>query len=184
MHRVLAPHPGSHSKTVERIEVDVVRSAAGRLELRYVVTGLIDDVIWPKAAEPNRADELWKHTCFEVFIRRSLGEAYCEFNFSPSSQWAAYSFSGERVGMSPIGEISTPLIELTSSDDQFDMDVVLDLAGLPELPRDEPWRVGVTAVIEEIGGVKSYWALAHPREQPDFHNLGGFVLELPAPELA
>lgn len=164
--------------------MDVVRSAAGRLELRYVVTGRIDDLAWPEPAAPRRTDELWKHTCFEVFIRPPSGEAYCEFNFSPSSQWAAYRFSGERAGMSPIGEISAPLIELTGSDDQFDMDVALDLAGLPDLPRAEPWRLAVTAIIEEISGVKSYWALAHSREQPDFHNLSGFVLDLPAPEQA
>jgi hypothetical protein len=39
--------------------------------------------------------------------------------------------------------------------------------------------LNVTAVIEEMNGQKSYWALAHPAAKPDFHNANGFVLELP-----
>ena len=34
-------------------------------------------------------------------------------------------------------------------------------------------RVSITAVIEEKGGRKSYWALAHPPGRPDFHHADG-----------
>src|SRR3546814_8478421 len=40
-------------------------------------------------------------------------------------------------------------------------DAAIPAAGLP--PR--PWRCGMAAVIEEEGGVKSYWALAHGRSE-------------------
>jgi hypothetical protein len=43
-----------------------------------------------------------------------------------------------------------------------------------------PWEAAITAVIEEADGTKSYWALAHPGEKPDFHHPDGFVLELDA----
>ena len=35
------------------------------------------------------------------------------------------------------------------------------------------------AVIEEKDGTKSYWALAHPSPEPDFHNPGCFAARLP-----
>ena len=41
-----------------------------------------------------------------------------------------------------------------------------------------PARLGLTAVIEEAGGRLSYWALRHPAERPDFHDAGGFALEV------
>lgn len=41
-----------------------------------------------------------------------------------------------------------------------------------------------TAVIELANGDKSYWALAHPSNQPDFHHPAGFVYELSGKELA
>jgi hypothetical protein len=34
-------------------------------------------------------------------------------------------------------------------------------------------------VIEERNGRKSYWALAHPPGEPDFHHPACFALELP-----
>ena len=45
-------------------------------------------------------------------------------------------------------------------------DVLLDTAALP--PR--PWRVGMSAILEEEDGTISYWALAHPPGRPDFHH--------------
>ena len=37
-----------------------------------------------------------------------------------------------------------------------------------------------TVVIEEADGTKSFWAMAHPANAPDFHDPACFVLELPA----
>jgi hypothetical protein len=41
------------------------------------------------------------------------------------------------------------------------------------------WRVGLSAVIEETSGRRSYWALAHPSGKPDFHHSDSFTLEVP-----
>jgi hypothetical protein len=41
--------------------------------------------------------------------------------------------------------------------------------------------VGISAVIEEQDGTKSYWALAHPPGAPDFHHPTCFAATLPAP---
>lgn len=171
-------HPDWRCTATARIDVDVVRPGAGRLELRYVVTGAIDGLQLPARTAPVRTDELWKHTCFEAFVRGAAGEDYCEFNFAPSTQWAAYRFTGYRDGMKPIGEIDAPLIEVRSTREHFEMDVSLDLGRAAELPKDAPWRVGVSAVIEETGGGKSYWALAHPAGKADFHHADSFVLNL------
>ena len=43
-------------------------------------------------------------------------------------------------------------------------------------------RIALSAVIEEVDGTKSYWALRHPPGAPDFHHPDCFALELPAPE--
>ena len=81
---------------VTRIDVEAVRLPSGTLELRYRTTGIISDLHIPPRADPARADELWRHTCFEAFIRGPQGAAYYELNFSPSTEWAAYRFSGYR----------------------------------------------------------------------------------------
>jgi hypothetical protein len=46
-----------------------------------------------------------------------------------------------------------------------------------ELPRAEKWHLGLSAVIEEHNGRKSYWALAHRPGKPDFHHSDCFSHE-------
>ncbi len=149
----------------------------GSLGLRYTVTGAIGEIMLPPLAAPTRADELWRHTCFEVFVREGAGLGYCEFNFATSRQWAAYRFDDYRDGMSPIGAIAAPRIESRASEARLDVDVSLNLTGL--IAADASWRLALTAVIEDASGQKSYWALAHPQGKPDFHHRDGFVLDLP-----
>ena len=104
---------------------------------------------------------------------------YCEFNFAPSTQWAAYVFDGYRSFMRDADGIDTPRIDIRSDSARLELEVSLDLDSL--LPRDAVWQLGLAAVIEETNGRKSYWALAHPPGKPDFHHSDCFALELPAP---
>ena len=128
---------------------------------------------WPALAHPVRTDDLWRTTCFELFLRFDDDERYVEFNFSPSTQWAIYAFDGYREGMTALN-LAPPVIERTP-DGVF---VTLDLTGLPR----GGLAMALTAVIEEEGGVKSYWSLAHPPGPPDFHHPACFAARLPAPD--
>ena len=105
------------------------------------------------------------------------GEAYCEFNLSPSERWAAYDFSGYRSGMAerPVDREPLGTMRLGSSFAIFD--AAIPLTALPE----SECRMNLAAVIEEQGGAKSYWALAHPADKPDFHDPACFTATLPAP---
>jgi hypothetical protein len=169
MRLVLKLHPDSLGTAATQVEADVARSSTGSLLLAYVVTGKIGELRLPPVAAAARADELWRHTCFEAFVRAS-GTAYYEFNFAPSTQWAAYRFSGYRSGMRVATEIGAPRIERRSAAECYTLQASLELDRLPDLPRDAAWRLGLAAVIEEMGGRKSYWALAHPSGKPDFHH--------------
>jgi hypothetical protein len=44
--------------------------------------------------------------------------------------------------------------------------------------------VALSAIIEETNGRKSFWALKHPPEKPDFHHDDCFDLQLPGPSRA
>ena len=177
MRQALKLHPDSRCDAATHIEVEVARPRPGNLALRYVVTGKMSVLVVPPATTPARADELWRHTCFEAFVRASPGEAYYELNFSTSTQWAGYQFSSARSGMHVANEIGAPRIDMRSNGASFELQVSLDVSGLPT---DSAWRLGLSAVIEETGGRLSYWALAHPPGKPDFHHSDCFALELPA----
>jgi hypothetical protein len=173
LHQALRLHPDSLCAAATEIEAEIARPRPGSLVLSYVVSGRISDLRLPPVVAASHADELWRHTCFEAFVRPSSGPAYYEFNFSPSTQWAAYRFDSYRSGMRVATEIGAPRIEARSTAESYTLQAALALDGL-----SLPWRLGLSAVLEETNGRKSYWALAHPPGKPDFHHADCFALEL------
>lgn len=159
-------------KAVSRLDVEISRPAAGGVLLRYEARGRPGDLKIPAPAEPGRADALWRYTCFEAFI--GTPEGYVEVNLSPSRQWAVYAFTGYRSGMRAAAELGEPRIALHRTHDALALS-----AHLATPPGQGPWRLGLSAVIEETDGAISYWALAHPPGKPDFHHPDCFAAELP-----
>jgi hypothetical protein len=163
-------HPDSVCPSVTSIEVDIEPAEAGRLSLRYVVTGAIDALLLAPPAAPIRVNGLWQYSCFEAFLASPEG-GYHEFNFAPSTEWAAYRFDFYRAGMAD-ALVLPPHIEIAGADGQYELSATI---GLPPAAS----RLGLSAVIEEKGGNKSYWALSHAPGKPDFHHPDCFVLGLP-----
>jgi hypothetical protein len=177
MRQQLRRHPDSQSIAVANIDVEIACPPAGRLELSYTVSGQISSIRMPTAAANKRGDGLWRHTCFEAFVRASPDAGYYELNFSPSGQWAAYQFSGYRDGMRIADEITDVPIKVRSNPDSYTLQALLDLSRFAGLPHDRSWRLGLSAVIEGTNTGMSYWALAHPPGKPDFHHADAFACE-------
>ena len=146
-----------------------------QLSVEYLVQGNIEELKLPAATLPERRDNLWRATCFELFVALDDG-GYAEFNFSPSTCWAAYRFDDYRSGMRDIDGVR-PVVDVIATDPRLAVAVRLDLGGLVlDLER----RVGLSAVIEQVDGNKSWWALVHPSDEPDFHHRDCFALQLGA----
>lgn len=178
MHHSLKLHPSSRCVAVAHIDVAVLRNH-GQLTLTYLVTGKIAEIRLPLPAARKRTDSLWQHTCFEAFIRRPPSPRYYEFNFAPSTEWAAYRFRSYREGMVAVEDFAPPKIESRPTAETYTLEAQLNLDALPSLPADATWALNLTAVIEETNGHKSYWALSHAPGKPDFHHADCFALELP-----
>jgi hypothetical protein len=176
MRQTLRLHPDSSCLAVAQVEVEIARPQTSGLALAYTVTGKISDMAIQAADVARRMDELWRHTCFEAFV--GAGVAYYEFNFAPSRHWAAYRFSSYRAGMRVATEIGAPQITAESSAGRYTLQASLEMDQLL-LPRDATLRLGLSAVIEENSGQRSYWALAHPPGKADFHHSDCFTVELP-----
>lgn len=150
------------------------------LRLLYTVSGDTAGLRIPPVTTPGPADGLWQHTCFEAFVAAEGDVAYREFNFSPSGQWAAYRFAGERQrDTSPAPDLPAPVMQLTITPTLLTLDVHLPHAALPS-PAPH-LALALCAVIEELDGRLSYWALQHPQARPDFHHPAGRALRLALP---
>lgn len=166
-------HPAAAGAAIGGVEAEVSR-VAGAIVFRYSVAGA-GALALPDPSAPVRTDGLWRTTCFEAFIRPGAGEAYLELNFSPSSAWAGYRFSGYRNGMAD-AELAAPAIKLGAHGRTFKLEARIDMGGLGLTPSA---RLGLAAILEEKSGATTYWALAHGSDKPDFHRADGFIARLP-----
>jgi hypothetical protein len=178
-HRVaLVPHPSTPSDAIQSLDVQVSATAAGALTLAYSLRADLERLRIPRSNLIGRADELWRHTCFEAFINSGRSQSYYELNFSPAKQWAFYRFDTYREGMSAVALAEAPLVSVNLSPGHLELQALVHLpadftGGTPRRP-----KLALAAVIEEDSGRLCYWAVRHSAAKPDFHHPDGFILEL------
>jgi hypothetical protein len=171
-------HPNTPCECIHRFTVQVSRTGDGLLALRYVIEGDLSGLRLPDPRPPRRADELWRHTCCEAFLAGRRQAGYYEFNFAPSTEWAIYRFEAYRTGMTAVEPVGRPTITLRAGVDRLELKAVARLTGLTAKPGEAKWRLALSAVIEQQGGQRAYWALRHPPGPPDFHHPDSFALSL------
>lgn len=165
-------HPAFPPVTVGKLAVRWGLVRDGRLMLRYRLDGC-EEVVLPQQRGQGRTDELWRTTCFELFLADGDGR-YREFNFSPGGRWAAYRFNGYRTHAGDHNPVTEPEIVMDRGLSVLTVTAFLsadELAGVS--------HAALTAVIEERHGRMSYWAERHAGLQPDFHAPTCFVLPVP-----
>ena len=174
----LVPHPTTPAtdpgfKIWATVDYAGALGAVATTNIWFGVSAPIDRFVIPKLTEPWRADELWQTTCFEAFLRAAGEDAYREWNFAPTGNWAAYDFTRRREGKAWAEVGSPPYIRMEDNFTWWTVGATIAV----EAGRE--WALGLSAVLEEKDGAKSYWALAHTCEAPDFHDPGCFIARLP-----
>jgi hypothetical protein len=150
------------------------------LVVHYSLIGHLREIILPlHSAPPHRHDDLWKATCFEFFIALKDQPQYWEFNMSPSGDWNVYRMDAyRRIGFREETSIQQLPFDVQKEDDALTLDITIDLT--PIFQRSDDLEVGITAVIQTKDGSETYWALAHPAPQADFHLRESFIPVLAA----
>jgi hypothetical protein len=175
---VLTAHSSSPSDAIHEFEVRIEATPTGALRFAYSLRAEMSRLRIPSQVQPDRADGLWKHTCFEAFIAPQPPGEYLEFNFAPSTQWAAYRFNGYRDGMSALQLESAPEISMHQSRQQLQLVAVVHLPTGVRANAPHRLMLAIAAVLEEDNGRLSYWAARHPAGKPDFHHPEAFAVEL------
>ena len=119
----------------------------------------------------DRADELWKTTCFEAFFGIPGESAYWEFNLSPSKiKWNLYFFDSYRSPQPPRRSHDFELTNVKMSDTTLDCTLTTDV----HLNQIE---ASLCAVIRTTKG-SFYHAFKHAADKPDFHDRRSFLREI------
>lgn len=174
----LIPHPATPAgirdlKVWASIDHAASFGAMATTNIWFGIGGSADAFAIPETEEPARKDGLWKATCLEAFFRPAGEQRYQEWNFAPSGDWAAYDFTGYRDGMSESQVGAPPYIRMEDNLTWWTLGATVAVDAATK------WELALSAVLEEKDGSKSYWALAHPSAEPDFHHPDCFVARLP-----
>ena len=171
---LLLPFERPQGLTGLRLAVGVERLQA-ELQLTYQLQGPLDQLLLPAASsQPERRDLLWQHSCLELFMSTAEDPGYWEVNVAATGDWAIYRLEGYRQGLQAAAEYSALPIRQQRRADNWKVQFKLPLPAA--VTANSSLMLGVTAVLEQSDGTLSYWALAHPGEQPDFHHRDSFQL--------
>lgn len=149
------------------------------LTAKYIVTGPMQNIrgLSPRGQTTERADGLWKTTCFEWFLKPHSGEAYWEANFSPTGAWNIYLLDGYRKNLLSEERVSNLPLTTEMLSTEWHLNAQIDFSKIA-FPAGTNFKAHLSAVIETVDDQKSYWSLKHTQKQPDFHHPDHFILDL------
>ncbi len=173
----LLPHPGTPPsepgfKVWANVDYAGAFGVTASLNIWFGIGAPAERFVMPASEETSRRDQLWRTTCLEAFLRGDGDEAYREWNFAPSGDWAAYDFSAYRADMAEAVADNPPYVRIEDNLTWWTLGATLSLEAGNE------WALGLAAVLEEQDGTKSFWALAHGGDKPDFHDPACFTARL------
>lgn len=172
----LIHHPSNPPVAISGVEVKMGLDDPNWLLLRWRIDGT-SGLVTPPIKGKRRADDLWRTTCFELFAMPDGEDSYVELNLSPSEEWNLYAFDTYREGMRELDAAREPVGTMRKGSSFSIFDAAIPWEVLP----DRPSALGVCAVLEELEGIKSYWALTHESDEaPDFHHPACFAAKLDA----
>lgn len=182
----LQPHPKTPVPPGWRVDVATRWSARGLVAEYTLAVPAGRLALPPRSASPAARDFLWKRTCGELFVGVRGEPGYIEFNFSPSGDWASYQFDGyrensrDRPWRGP-----QPEVRIVPGEGATRLVATVPHEAFHCLLRDEvmpPLEAAFTLVLEDWLGALSFWSLAHPRAEPEFHDRAGFVADFTVTE--
>ena len=171
----LIPYPAANIPAIE-ITGAIIRQD-NIISIHYSVRGEIKNILLPNPSTSSRKDDLWKATCFEFFIAIPNLPEYWEFNMSPSSEWNIYHMDTyRRIGFREESAIDELQFAFKQTANEFSADISVNLHSIIRLVQN--LQVNVTAIIQTKDKNETYWSLAHPSQQADFHLKESFIINI------
>ncbi|CAA6807869.1 MAG: Unknown protein [uncultured Sulfurovum sp.] len=143
-----------------------------RLQIDFSIEGALSEYSFPKVRKRERVNELWKGTCFELFLGNTQREAYYELNFSPSLGWNFYYLSTYRSKVEIFKLNNNPVIEIQTSEHVLKISFVLEIE---ELFLDEFDIYNVATILLSQENERTFWSIKHDQNVPNFHNRANFL---------
>jgi len=120
----------------------------------------------------KRKDNLWKSTCFELFLASKTNKKYLELNISPSLDFNIYKFSDYRLGMKNENNLEILEINRKKEDNYFALNFIIRKKTIFNI---KDIIFNISAIIKYSNDKSMYYAINHDEKKPDFHKKENFV---------
>lgn len=120
----------------------------------------------------GRKHDLWKKTCFEIFLRPFNQESYYEINLATDGYWNGYEFSSYREPQPPQESQKIELLQYHWNSEKRMMTTEIRIDDSADT-----FQMGLSAVIKYKALVDvTYFSLKHRPDKADFHWVESFTL--------
>jgi hypothetical protein len=144
-----------------------------KLLISFTVQGKLDNYFFPETSKLQRVNELWKATCFELFLANSKEEAYYELNFSSSLAWNFYVLKEYRAEVKEVKEVkllSEATIQVFREKERFKIELVLEGFDFENFD-----IFNLTCILLTKESKRNFWSSKKMNYKPDFHHRKYFL---------
>lgn len=142
------------------------------VSLSFTLQGVLAEYSFEETKNRQRANELWRTTCFELFLASRENEDYYELNFSSSLAWNLYHLSSYRADVQEVQVLSEPTIRINKQENQFQICLELELE---ELCLEQFNLYNVASILLTKENERTFWSVKHEKDVPDFHHRSNFL---------
>ncbi len=161
MQKILKSH-----KPINNIRISsTLKIVKSQIYISFTLTGALDSYIFPHEQRLERVDELWKSTCFELFLANSNEEEYYELNISPSLGWNFYHLKKYRAEVEEVELLSEATINVIKEGGNYKIEFKLE-----GFDFEKSNIYNITAILLTKEGERTFWSLKPMDGTPDFHN--------------
>lgn len=159
------------SEIIDNISIhSTFEFSKNKLCLTFRINGELKEYIFPKQSKLKKANELWKATCFELFLADEE-ERYYELNFSSSLVWNLYVLDAYRAEPKEFELEEEPNITIVQKDNEFHIVFELETKAI-NFEKFKYYNMATILLNKEKE--RTFWTINHLNDTPNFHNKESF----------
>jgi len=157
----------NHHKIQSDIQVEAQFEIEDKtLRLEFNIEGEIENYIFLKPSTQERANDLWKATCFEFFFGYKGSKSYTEVNISPSTKWNIYSFKGYRELLKEKNILTQPSIKVFQEKNRYSL---LVTSNFNESFLNNGLVFNLAVILLDKNHIRHFYTLNRTPTTVDFH---------------
>ena len=138
-----------------------------RLKVNYEIRADVSQYNFLKKTKQQRVDELWRDSCFEIFIANRSSDEYYEINTSPSTEWNAYHFKSYKEKMNKSYIFSMPSIKNQQLANRYNFSFEMSFQ---EGIFEKELLINLAVILLDREGVRHFYSINRRKGSPDFHD--------------